>query len=424
MFVQLKNAAFATVEPTDRRLSGQVVLPGSKSVTNRALLLAALARGTSELSNVLDSDDTHYMTLALRDMGVKIVKDVDQNVVRVHGTGELVRPKKALFLGNAGTAMRFLAGAAALVEGEVTLDGDEYMRKRPIGPLAKALADLGFLVKVKGGCPPLSITGGGNFEKAELEIDAGMSSQYVSAIMMMAGAANTQLNLTLPTPDIGGRGYIEITLRLMKEFGNEVKEINKSHWVISPKGYQNREYTIEPDASAATYIWGLSAVAGGNIDLGVSPSDMVQPDAKAFYIIEKFPNFPAEVDGRQIQDSIPTIAVLAAFSGKNVRFTGVENIRIKECDRVMAIYQGINSMHEGKARIEGDDLIVLGESFDQDLENVAEIETYDDHRIAMAFSIAGIKRKNVKIKNPWCVAKTFPSYWNCLQELGISVRIY
>jgi 3-phosphoshikimate 1-carboxyvinyltransferase len=422
--MQLKNAAFAIVEPTECSLSGQVVLPGSKSVTNRALLLAALARGTSELKNILDSDDTHYMTLALRDMGVKIVKDTEQNVVRVHGTGELSKPKNALFLGNAGTAMRFLAGAAALVDGEVTLDGDEYMRKRPIGPLAKALANLGFLVKVEGGCPPLSVTGGKDFKTTKLEIDAGMSSQYVSAIMMMAGAAKTQLDLTMPTPDIGGRGYIDITIRLMQEFGNEVDEISRGHWLINPTGYQNRDYTIEPDASAATYMWGLSAVTGGNIELGVSPNDMVQPDAKAFDIIERFPNFPEEVDGRQIQDSIPTLAVLAAFSGRNVRFTGLENIRIKECDRVMAIYQGINSMHEGAAKIEGDDLIVLGESFDRNLEAVAEIETYDDHRIAMAFSIAGVKRRNVKIKNPWCVAKTFPNYWNCLQNLGISVRFY
>lgn len=407
-----------TILPTTAALTGRVMPPGSKSITNRALLVAALARGTSRLSGALKSDDTRYMAQALRDMGVAI-DEPDATSFIVTSDGKLRAPAKPLFLGNAGTATRFLTAAAALVDGTVVVDGDEHMRKRPILPLVQALTRLGVAITAPSGCPPVTIQGQGGFEGGLVEVDGGLSSQYVSALLMAGACARNPVDVVLTGQEIGARGYVDLTLATMRAFGAQVSEPESGGWRIAPTGYVATDYLIEPDASAATYLWVAEVLTGGAIDLGVPASAFTQPDAKAHALIAAFPNLPAEIDGSQMQDAVPTLAVLAAFNRTPVRFTGIANLRVKECDRVAALAQGLSRIRAGLGVEEGDDLLVASDPALAGQTLSAEIDTFADHRIAMSFALAGLKIGGVTILDPGCVAKTYPDYWRALGSLGV-----
>jgi 3-phosphoshikimate 1-carboxyvinyltransferase len=407
-----------TILPTTAALTGRVMPPGSKSITNRALLVAALAKGTSRLSGALKSDDTRYMAQALRDMGVTI-DEPDATSFIVTSDGRLKAPAKPLFLGNAGTATRFLTAAAALVDGTVVVDGDEHMRKRPILPLVEALTRLGVAITAPSGCPPVTIQGQGGFEGGLVEVDGGLSSQYVSALLMAGARARNPVDVVLTGQEIGARGYVDLTLATMRAFGAEVSEPESGGWRIAPTGYTATDYLIEPDASAATYLWAAEVLTGGAIDLGVAASAFTQPDAKAHELIAAFPNLPAEIDGSQIQDAVPTLAVLAAFNRTPVRFSGIANLRVKECDRVAALSQGLSRIRPGLGVEEGDDLLVASDPALAGQTLPAEIDTFADHRIAMSFALAGLKVGGVTILDPACVAKTYPDYWRALGSLGV-----
>lgn len=407
-----------TILPTTATLTGRVMPPGSKSITNRALLVAALARGTSRLSGALKSDDTRYMAQALRDMGV-VIDEPDTTSFIVTSDGRLKAPSKPLFLGNAGTATRFLTAAAALVDGTVVVDGDEHMRKRPILPLVEALSRLGVAITAPSGCPPVTIRGQGGFDGGLVEVDGGLSSQYVSALLMAGACARNPVDVVLTGQEIGARGYVDLTLATMRAFGAEVSEPESGGWRIAPTGYSATDYLIEPDASAATYLWAAEVLTGGAIDLGVPASAFTQPDAKAHELIAAFPNLPPEIDGSQMQDAVPTLAVLAAFNRTPVRFTGIANLRVKECDRVAALAQGLSRIRPGLGVEEGDDLLVASDPALVGQTLPAEIDTFADHRIAMSFALAGLKIGGVTILDPACVAKTYPDYWRALGSLGV-----
>ncbi len=393
--------------------------PGSKSITNRALLLAGLAEGRSTLTGALKSDDTLYMAEALRAMGVR-VEEPDATTFVVHGTGKLMPPQEPLFLGNAGTATRFLTAAVAMFDGEFIVDGDEHMRKRPIAPLVDALGSLGVDIKAPTGCPPVTVNAKGGFTSNRVVIDAGLSSQYVSALLMAAACAREAFTVELAGTAIGARGYITLTTACMEAFGAKVRQEGDAKWVIEPTGYKAADYLIEPDASAATYLWGLEVLTNGEIDLGVAASEFSQPDARSHDMISAFPDMPAEINGSQMQDAIPTLAVLAAFNNNPVRFTGIENLRVKECDRIRALSLGLNNIREGLAVEEGDDLVVNADPALAGKPVDARIDTFADHRIAMSFALAGLKIPGIKIENPACVAKTYPAYWDMLASLGVS----
>ncbi|WP_375589128.1 3-phosphoshikimate 1-carboxyvinyltransferase [Hoeflea alexandrii] len=410
-----------TIVPPGHALSGVVAPPGSKSITNRALLLAGLARGTSRLTGALKSDDTRYMADALRAMGVDI-EEPDATSFVVTGTGTLEPPAEPLFLGNAGTATRFLTAAVALGNGRFVVDGDEHMRKRPITPLVDALQSLGVDVSAPTGCPPVTVKGTGGFTSHHVIIDAGLSSQYVSALLMAAPCSGKPFTVELAGDDIGARGYIDLTLAAMRAFGAEVEQVTPSVWRVEPTGYRAADFHVEPDASAATYLWGAEALTGGSIDIGTAASDFTQPDARAFEVISAFPHMPAVIDGSQMQDAIPTIAVLAAYNTTPVRFTGISNLRVKECDRVRALSLGLNAIREGLAREEGDDLIVNSDPMLAGQTLPAEIDTFADHRIAMSFALAGLKTSGITILDPKCVGKTYPGYWDALASLGVTYK--
>ncbi len=410
-----------TILPPGHPLEGRVSPPGSKSITNRALLLTGLAKGTSRLTGALKSDDTRYMADALRAMGVEISEPDDTTFI-VTGSGKLLPPEKPLFLGNAGTATRFLTAAAALVDGTVVVDGDQHMRKRPIAPLVTALTSLGVAVEAETGCPPVTVSGTGDFARDHVTIDAGLSSQYVSALLMAAAGSSRPINIELAGEEIGARGYIDLTVAAMKAFGAQVTQISPSIWQVAPTGYHATDYLIEPDASAATYLWAAEVLTGGRIDLGIAATSFSQPDANAYEVIAAFPHMPAVIDGSQMQDAIPTLAVLAAFNETPVRFVGIENLRVKECDRVRALSTGLSNIRAGLGIEEGDDLLVASDPKLAGQTLPADIDTFADHRIAMSFALAGLKINGITILDPGCVAKTYPRYWDELASLGVGLE--
>ncbi|OQP85928.1 3-phosphoshikimate 1-carboxyvinyltransferase [Rhizobium rhizosphaerae] len=408
-----------TILPPGRPLIGRVSPPGSKSITNRALLLAGLARGTSRLTGALKSDDTLYMAEALRQMGVA-VEEPDATSFVVTGTGRLTPPAAPLFLGNAGTATRFLTAAAALVEGTVVVDGDSHMRKRPIRPLIAALSALGVAAEAETGCPPVTVHGTGDLPGARVTIDAGLSSQYVSALLMAAAGASHPVEVVLEGTEIGARGYVDLTLAAMRAFGAEVEETGEGAWRVAPTGYRAADFLVEPDASAATYLWAAEKLTQGRIDLGVPADAFSQPDARAYAVMSAFPHMPAVIDGSQMQDAVPTLAVLAAFNETPVRFTGLANLRVKECDRVHALAKGLTAIRPGLGVEEGDDLLVASDPTLAGQTVSVSIDTFADHRIAMSFALAGLMVAGIAIEDPACVAKTYPGYWDALASLGVA----
>ncbi|ESQ79635.1 3-phosphoshikimate 1-carboxyvinyltransferase [Asticcacaulis sp. YBE204] len=417
--------AFPQLEivPVNGPLKGRVVLPGSKSLTNRAFLVAALAKGDSRLSGVLSSDDTVYMAAALRDMGVGIDSE-DETTLTVRSSGKLKAPAKPLFLGNAGTATRFLTAAVALADGEVVVDGDEHMRKRPIGPLVEALTRLGVEVSAPTGCPPVTVRARGGFSGDVVEIDANLSSQYVSALLILAACGEKPVEVRLRGDQaIGGRGYIDLTTRCMEAFGAKVSMPQPGVWRVEPTGYAAADYLVEPDASSCTYLWAAEVLTAGEITFQMDTTALTQPDAKSRDVIMTWPNMPAVIDGSQMQDAVPTLAVLAAFNNTPVRFVGIANLRVKECDRVSALSQGLNAIREGLAHEEGDDLIVHADPGLIGATTKAVIDTHNDHRIAMCFALAGLMMSGVVIDNPKCVSKTFPGYWDVLESLGVGLKL-
>ncbi len=401
-------------------LTGKIALPGSKSITNRVLLIAALAQGRSHISGALKSDDTKYMAQALSQLGVTVAEAGDTDFV-VDSTGILTPSAEPLFLGNAGTAVRFLTAAAANIDGTTVLTGDAHMQKRPIAPLVEALNAVGVTATAPTGCPPVTVSSRGGFGNRSIEVDASLSSQYVSALMMAGTAGDAPFQLSVKDGDIGARGYIDITLACMRAFGADITQTGPLSWDIANQPYQARDYWVEPDASAATYIWGINALLRTDIDIGIAPGDMMQPDAKAYDFISQFPNLPAVIDGSQMQDAIPTIAVLAAFNATPVRFVGIANLRVKECDRINAVATELNRIQPGLAEEIGDDLLITPDPTLIGRTVSADIHTYSDHRIAMAFALAALVVDGVRILDPGCTAKTYPGYWRDLQSVGVDM---
>lgn len=408
------------ITPHPEPLVGAVTLPGSKSITNRALLLAGLATGESRLTGALSSDDTKYMAEALRQLGVEVTK-VSETEFVVNGKGALEASKAPLFLGNAGTATRFLTAAALLVKGETVVDGDEHMRERPISGLTNTLSEMGVNVIDTNGCPPVALSSDGVFPQQQVVVDGSLSSQYISAILMAAAANDKPVTISLKDPNIDARGYIDITLAVMEQFGAKFSEPVIGSWQVEATGYSAADYPVEPDASAATYHWAAEQLTKGSIDLGVDPATLTQPDAKAYEVMSLFPNMPAEIDGSQMQDAIPALAVLAAFNNTTVKFTHIANLRVKECDRINALATELNKIKSGLAAEEPSSLIVNADASLAGQRLPTEIHTYADHRIAMSFALMGLLIDGITVLDPGCVAKTYPEYWRDLKSLGVDL---
>jgi 3-phosphoshikimate 1-carboxyvinyltransferase len=414
---------------------GTVRLPGSKSLSNRALLLAALARGTTRLSNLLDADDTRVMIDALTRLGVVIERDGD--VVRVTGCGgSFPRREAELFLGNAGTAMRSLTAALAFTGGTYRLDGVARMRERPIGDLVDALNALGARIAYAGQAayPPLRIEPVSALASARVSVRGDVSSQFLSGLLMAAPGVAPAEGLSVEVAGtLISQPYVMMTRAIMNSFGVEVQAAPDGHSFLVPRAAYAApgDYAVEGDASAASYFLALGAIAGGPVRVTGAGRASVQGDVGFARVLERM---GAQVnwgddwiecargetlagrafDCNKIPDAAMTACIVALFARGATRLTGIGSWRVKETDRIAAMAAELRKL--GAQVEEGPDWIEVAPPSAGSLRE-ATIDTYDDHRIAMCFSLAAAGGVPVHIREPRCVAKTFPDYFEALARL-------
>lgn len=413
-------------------VKGTVNLPGSKSVSNRALLLAALAKGTTRLTNLLDSDDVRYMLNALQALGVSFTLSANRTVCEVIGQGGPLHADKPLelFLGNAGTAMRPLTAALCLGDNDLVLTGEPRMKERPIGHLVDALRQGGAKVDYleMQDYPPLRICGG--FTGGEVSVDGSVSSQFLTALLMAAPLAPNDTKIVIKG-DLVSKPYIDITLNLMKSFGVTVSNQNyqEFHVAGNQQYLSPDEYLVEGDASSASYFLAAAAIKGGTVKVTGIGRNSMQGDIRFADVLEKMgasiewgDDYIActrgelhgiDLDMNHIPDAAMTIATTALFAEGTTMMRNIYNWRVKETDRLAAMATELRKV--GAEVEEGHDYIRITPP--QTLHS-AEIGTYNDHRMAMCFSLVALSSTPVTILDPKCTAKTFPDYFERLAGLS------
>ncbi|HEX2873177.1 MAG TPA: 3-phosphoshikimate 1-carboxyvinyltransferase [Polyangiaceae bacterium] len=395
-------------------------IPGSKSITNRALVLAALAEGTTRLEGVLESDDTRYMQQALLDLGIAVRKLSATTLEIDGGRRRLKAPHKPLFIGNSGTTVRFLTALCCLVDGPVTLVGDEAMAKRPIQDLVDGLRQLGVKIECASGCPPLTVYGG-RLPGGRLSMRGDRSSQYFSALLLAGALSEGETELTIEG-DLVSRPYVEITRRMVEDFGGKIEVTEKGFWWRGGGNYAARTYGIEPDASSASYAFAFAAATGSRIQVpGLSPGAL-QGDYGFVDLLEQMGAKVERAEGLttvqggaqlsaidadmfHISDTVMTLAALAPLAHGTTSIRNVANIRIKETDRLAATVTELRRL--GQEVSEGPDFLRI----EPRPLSAAVVHSYKDHRMAMSFAILGAARAGVSIEDPACVAKTYPGFW-------------
>lgn len=414
-------------------IQGVVNLPGSKSVSNRALLLGALAKGKSRITNLLDSDDTRYMLKALSQLGIEYQLFENNTVCEIQGRGKAFDSHAllTLYLGNAGTVMRPLTAALCLGCGEYILTGDERMKERPIGHLVDALRSVGANIEYleMQNFPPLKIMSQA-IEGGRVEIDGRISSQFLTAFLMAAPLfiKDTQINIK---GHLVSKPYIDLTINMMSKFGVEI--INENYQRFFVKGGQTykavSDFLVEGDASSASYFLAAAAIKGGEVKVTGIGKNSIQGDiqfANALalmgatiewgdnYIIAKRNKLVGiDMDFNHIPDAAMTIATTALFAKGTTIIRNVYNWRVKETDRLSAM---ATELRKVGAKIEqGDDYLKIEPPA---VLNFAQIDTYDDHRMGMCFSLLALAKTGVAINNPKCTAKTFPHYFAVFMALA------
>ena len=420
-----------TLQPI-ARVEGTVNLPGSKSVSNRALLLAALARGTTVLTNLLDSDDVRHMLNALSALGVQYTLSADRTRCEVTGNGGPLHAAAALelFLGNAGTAMRPLAAALCLGSNDIVLTGEPRMKERPIGHLVDSLRQGGAQIDYleQENYPPLRLRGG--FQGGNVDVDGSVSSQFLTALLMAAPLAPQDTVISIKG-DLVSKPYIDITLHLMKTFGVEVDNQSYQRFVVRGKQqYQSPgDYLVEGDASSASYFLAAGAIKGGTVKVTGIGRGSVQGDIRFADVLEKMgatvtwgDDFIActrgelkaiDMDMNHIPDAAMTIATAALFAQGTTTLRNIYNWRVKETDRLFAMATELRKV--GTKVEEGEDYIRITPPATL---KFAEIGTYNDHRMAMCFSLVALSDTPVTILDPKCTAKTFPDYFEQLARIS------
>ncbi len=418
-----------TIAPCSHPLNASIAPPGSKSITNRALVCAALADGTSVLSGALDSDDTRVMIDSLRKVGVGVEVDLTKNQLTVHGTGgSFTDPAEDLFIGNSGTTVRFLTAMLGFAGGNFTLDGVGRMRERPIGPLVEALQGLGSNTTAlsPGDCPPVEIKSPA-IAGGKVKVSGSISSQYLSGLLMAAAQAPGDVEFSIDGPLIS-KPYVQMTIAVMKSFGVECRanEALTHFSIAADQKYAATAYAIEPDASAASYFWAAAAICGGTATVTGLSRDSLQGDVGFVNCLEQMGcavqwgsdqirvTGPAthgiDIDMSNVSDTVQTLTSVALFVNGPTNVRNVAHNRVKETDRIsnLAIELRkfgvqVDERHDGLTVHPGP-------------LSPAVIETYDDHRMAMSLALVGLKQPGVVITNPGCVSKTYPNYFADLQK--------
>jgi 3-phosphoshikimate 1-carboxyvinyltransferase len=403
-----------------------LTLPGSKSYTHRALIAAALARGESVLANALQAEDTELTAQALTRLGAGVHWDLA--AVRVQGAGGHWRPvSEPIYLGNSGTSMRFLTALTALGEGQYRLTGSPRLCERPMGELLAALRQLGVnaVSKLGDDCPPVIVQGGLTGGRAQLS--GAVSSQYLSALLFIAPLAPQGAEIEV-TGELVSRPYVDLTLDVLGAFGiTYYREGYRFFQAPGGQEYMARDYEIEADASSASYFWAAAALTGGRVTVTNLSLESCQGDIDFLSVLARMgcriaqapegltvvggPLSGAQVDMSAMPDLVPTMAVLAGFAKGDTIITGAAHLRHKESDRLHAVATELGKMGIS-AEETPDGLVIRGGQ-----PHAAAIETYEDHRIAMSFAVAGLKIPGIKITNPACVAKSFPDFWDFFERL-------
>jgi 3-phosphoshikimate 1-carboxyvinyltransferase len=403
-----------------------LTLPGSKSYTHRALVAAALAEGESVLSNALRAEDTELTAQALAKLGAGI--DWQGTDIRVQGAGGRWRPVvEPIYLGNSGTSMRFLTALVALGQGTYRLTGTARLCQRPLGELLRALEQLGAQAASErgDGCPPVLVLGGLRGGRARLS--GAVSSQYVSALLFIGPLAPEGVEIVI-TDELVSRPYVDLTLAVLEDFGiSYYREGYRFFQVLGGQPYQPGAYAIEADASSASYFWAAAAITCGKVTIANLSAASCQGDAAFPGVLERMgctlesgeagltvqggPLTGIDVDLATMPDLVPTLAVVGAFARGETIITGVAHLRHKESDRLAAVATELQKIGIA-ARETADGLIIPGGA-----PHGAAIDTYEDHRLAMSFAVAGLKTPGVVINDPGCVAKSFPDFWQYFDKL-------
>ena len=435
------TSASLQIQPISHPLRATVRVPGSKSLTNRALLIAALTNGTTRLTNALFSDDSQYFAQALQTLGFDVRLDQANHTMAVTGSGgKIPAQKAALFIGNAGTAARFLSAFLTLGHGEYVLDGDARMRERPIGNLVDALTQLGAklgpanpdnwsqITDYSNICPPIKIIANG-LPGGKTRIAGDISSQFLSALLMVSPSAQSRIEIELTT-DLNSKPYVDMTIAVMKDFGVEIERSDSSQFVIHPASYLPiTSYPIESDASAASYFFAAPAICGGTVRVENISRNSKQGDIAFLDILQRMGCAITEeknsievtgatelqgidVDMRDIPDTAQTLAAIAPFASSPTRIRGIASARVKETDRVSATCNELQNLGVQVEEHQDGMTIHPCQAF-----KPAILQTYNDHRMAMSFALIGLRFDGVTLENPSCVSKTFPDYFEVLETL-------
>ncbi len=433
------------LSPISLPICAEMTPPGSKSITNRALVIAAAAEGDSLLTGALDSEDTQMMMGALRKMGVQLEHDPAAAVIRVHGNGGAFEGPQAggnpnpknepveLFCGNSGTTIRFLTAMCANAHGLFRLDGVERMRQRPLGDLLDGLRQLGVRVEAELGndCPPVLLHADG-IPGGRAVIPGNISSQFLSGLLMAVPYAREETTIAI-SGGLVSRPYITMTMEVMRAFGVTADEPEEGVFRI-PAGqkYRGGRYVIEPDASAASYFFAAAAVAGGEMTVRNLTKNALQGDVgfcdclakmgcEVEYLadairVRREPGAPLhgiETDMHFISDTAQTLSVVALFADSPTTIRNVANMRVKETDRIHAV---VTELRKFGAEVEEFEDGMTIQPLNQ-APGAVEVETYNDHRMAMSFAIAGLRLPGVTILNPGCTVKTYPGFWDDLEKI-------
>lgn len=401
--------------------SSQWDIPGSKIITNRALVLAALADGTTTLKGFLDSDDTRHVRRALEALGV-VFENIDDTTLVVRGGRQRLQcPAGPIYVGNSASAMRFMTAVACLVDGNVTLDGDASLRERPLLDLVEGLRELGVDIECFNGRPPITIHGKGRLHGGHMRIRADRSSQFLSAVLLAGGLASEDIEIELQGPMVG-KGYVELTSQMVAAFGGQIEQKGNILRVKAVGSYRPCTYVVEPDACSASYAFALAAGSGAVISVPRLGSCSVQSDARFVDILELAGAHVqreidattvtgtghlrgVDVDMRDMPDCVATWAALAPLAEGPTVIRNVGDLRVKSFDRLEAIATALASLGQDVVA-DGNDLYITPRPLVH-----ATIATQGDHQLGMSFAVLGALRGGVTIDAPRCIAKSYPRFW-------------
>ncbi len=407
-----------------------VTIPGSKSITHRALIAGGLAPGTTVLRNDLICDDTLHTARALKAIGVGMKRYEDHLVLSGIGQRACDQPgENAIYLGNSGTSFRLLLPVLALAPGRFVVDGTPRMRERPLGPLVAALRQMGVAIACPGrdGFPPVKIASDG-IRGGAVDLPGDASSQFLSALLLSGPYAQKGVEVTVKG-DLVSKPYVDVTIDVMKSFGVSVFRDGYNRFRISPgETYRPMDYTVQGDASSASYFWAAAAITGGTVTTQKIQPQGRQGDIRLLEVLESMgcavrrglrevtvsgnPLKGLEVDMGAMPDMVPTLAAVALFARGKTTIYNVAHLRLKESDRLSAVTKEWRKLGGRVEELEDALVIHGGEPL-----HGTEVETYEDHRIAMSLAVVGLRVPDIRIQNPGCVNKSFPRFWDLWEDL-------